>query len=564
MKILYKIAGAVFVLFIILCAITILITKANNNQRKLLLQTSAGQLQKSYSVLSSVISSRYEMAVLDYTQWNDMCDFIATHNNAWADENLRTMLSTYKVNSIWVADTDGKIIYRAQDKNLIDPEALSVSMGMLDDLNRSHTARTCILKNNTVVEIFGAAVTTSEDTSRVGPAHGYLFCSKIWDKHYLSQIEGAIGSNISIVKEVHDSFIENDSLVAYNEIKDYNGQRIAYIKLCQPASYIDLNRHLSRSVLILIIISALAILTLVIYSLISLVGRPIIYIEAALNGNEEKLEKLRLCDDEYTHVAELIEKSELIKHELTISKEKAEEANKLKTVFLQNMSHEFRTPLNAIIGFSQLIEESYNNLEELKFYSSCIYQSGSELLRFANQVLDASRLDSGKMPVLLEQFTLREIENELVSFYNNLNKYLIKPNVGLSLKCNCSPDKIMVTDKTKLIHILNNLVHNALKFTQDGEVEVGCSCSADNIYTFYVSDTGIGIDDEKIPFIFEKFSQIEGGLSRTYSGSGLGLSIVKSFIELLDGTIEVASVKGKGSRFTITIPDKSDQPDFKG
>jgi signal transduction histidine kinase len=558
MKILYKIAGAVFILFIILCAITVLITKANNNQRNLLLRTSAAQLQKSFSVLSSVSSSRYEMAVMDYTQWDYMSDFMKSKDKTWADENLKIMLSTYKVNAVWVIDTCGNIIYKAANNMAVFPDVISSSLTMLNDLNKSHTIRNSILKNNTIFEIFGASVTTSDDTSRIGKAHGYLFCSKVWDKHYLSDIEDAIGSKVSIVREMHDSFIENDSLIAYNEVKDNSGQRIAYIKISQPASYIDLNSHLSRSVLILIIISALAILALVIYSLISLVGRPIIYIEAALKGSSEKLERLKLCDDEYAHVAELIEKSEQIKHELLIEKEKAEEANKLKTVFLQNMSHEFRTPLNAIIGFSQLIEESYNNLEELKFYSSCIYQSGSELLRFANQVLDASRLDSGKMPVHYEKFSIKDIEAEVTSFYNNLNKYLIKPNVSLSLKCKCIIDTQIVTDKTKLIHKLNNLVHNALKFTQQGEVEVGCSTYDGNMFTFYVSDTGIGIENEKIPFIFEKFSQIEGGLSRSYSGSGLGLSIVKSFVDLLDGTIKVSSIKGEGSTFIITIPCKTE------
>ncbi|HPT11134.1 MAG TPA: ATP-binding protein, partial [Bacteroidales bacterium] len=535
MKILYKIAGAVLVLFIILCAIIILITKTNKNQRELLLQTSAGQLRKSFTELSSVSSSRYEMAVRDYTQWSEMCDFIKSHDMAWADGNLKTMLSTYKVNSVCVMDTTGNIIYKVNDKTFIYPEAISVSEKMLDTLRESHTIKTAIIKNNTIVEIFGASVTTSEDTSRSGPAKGFMFCAKVWDKHFISQVEEALGSKISVESEMQNSFVDKDSLVAYSELKDFRGEKIAYIKVRQAANYIALNQQLSRSVTIVIIISVVAILILVIYSLISLVGKPIFYIESALKGSQEKLEKLKQCDDEYVHVAGLIEKSEQIKQELIIAKEKAEEANKLKTVFLQNMSHEFRTPLNAIIGFSQLIEESYNNLGELKFYSSCIYQSGSELLRFANQILDASRLDSGKMPVLLEKFKIRDLENEITSFYNNLNKYLIKPNVRLSLKFKCDPNTVIVTDKTKLIHILNNLVHNALKFTLQGEVEVGCSCSGDNSYTFYVSDTGIGIADEKIPCIFEKFSQIEDGLSRSYSGSGLGLSIVKSFIELLGG-----------------------------
>jgi len=559
MKILYKIAGAVLVLFIILCAIIILITKTNRNQRELLLQTSAAQLRKSFSVLSSVSSSRYEMAVLDYTQWNDMCDFIESHDVEWADGNLKTMLSTYKVNSVWVIDTTGHVIYKAKDHAFIYPEAFSVSEKMLDTLKKSHTIRTSILKANTIVEVFGASVTTSEDTSRIGRAKGFLFCAKVWDKNYVSQIEDALGSKISVESEMQNFLVDNDSLVAFSEINDFSGNRIAYIKVRQAANYISLNQHLSRSVMVVIIISIVAIFVLVVYSLISLVGKPIFYIESALKGSNEKLEKLKQCDDEYAHVANLIEKSEQIKQELIIAKEKAEDANKLKTVFLQNMSHEFRTPLNAIIGFSQLIEESYNNPEELKFYSSCIYQSGSELLRFANQVLDASRLDSGKMPVLIERFKMKDLENDITSFYNNLNKYLIKPDVRLNLKCTCDPDTVIVTDKTKLTHILNNLIHNALKFTRQGEVEVGCFCSGDSSYRFYVADTGIGIAEEKIPYIFEKFSQIENGLSRSYSGSGLGLSIVKSFVDLLGGTIEVASIMGKGSTFTITIPDKADQ-----
>jgi signal transduction histidine kinase len=555
MKILFKISVAILVLLLISGASVLLITRTNSSQKELFLKTSSRQLQKSFSIITSLSSLKHELPAKDYSAWNEMCAFIRTHDKAWADDNIATMLTSYKINAVWIIDTCNETIYEKKDQPFVFPEVIAESHNLIPDLKTKHILKTYLLINNTLIELFGATITNTEDSVRRKRPQGYLFVTKVWDKNYISQFEQITASKISIVGKSDSSAISNDSIVVYNKISNSLGGSIGYFRISQPAEYIRSNHRLSNSILIILVITTLLIMAVVIYSLISWLGKPLYYIEAILKGNKEKIKKLKKAGHEYVQIADLMEKSENLKVELAIAKDTAEESNKLKTTFLQNMTHEFRTPLNAIIGFSQLIEESYGNREELKFYSSCIYHSGNELLRFANEILDVSRLESGKMPVHLEEFSLTDVLSMTESYFINLNKNLNKPDVKFLVNNTCDPDRTIVTDKKKLIHILNNLVHNALKFTQSGLIEIGCTATDDNSVTFNVSDTGIGIDEEKIPSIFEKFHQIDNSMSRNYSGSGLGLSIVKSYLELIGGTIHVSSLLGKGSNFSFTIPD---------
>ncbi|MDP4207231.1 MAG: HAMP domain-containing sensor histidine kinase [Bacteroidota bacterium] len=256
-------------------------------------------------------------------------------------------------------------------------------------------------------------------------------------------------------------------------------------------------------------------------------------------------------------VAERTESLQQMNEELSLAKRKAEEANRLKTVFLQNISHEICTPLNAIIGLSGIIENNYDNKDKLVSYSSIIKQNGTDLLGLITEILDASRLESGKMPVLTEIVCIDELMDELKVFATGLSERLKKEGVKFIVNnYNCPQNAIIATDKTKLKRIFTNLIHNAFKFTHSGVVEIGWAQTDDLTFSFYVSDTGIGIDDEQLPLIFERFIQIDDTLTRKYSGSGLGLSIVKGFIDLLNGTITVKSIKDEGSIFTFTIPDK--------
>lgn len=244
--------------------------------------------------------------------------------------------------------------------------------------------------------------------------------------------------------------------------------------------------------------------------------------------------------------------------ELKIAKEKAEESDNLKTSFLQNMSHEIRTPMNAIMGFSEILANYFNNKEKLEKFSLIIRQRCSDLLEIINDILDISKIESGQIPINMEECNLDELFNELNSFFSEyqsrINKQHLKLNILPTPK---SFNYNIVTDKGRLKQIFINLITNAFKFTDEGEIKVGCNFDSKNNIVFYVSDTGIGIPIDKQKTVFERFIQLNQNPKKNIGGTGLGLSIVKGLVKFLGGEISIKSEIGKGSTFTFRIEYKT-------
>ena len=237
--------------------------------------------------------------------------------------------------------------------------------------------------------------------------------------------------------------------------------------------------------------------------------------------------------------------------QLQIAKEKAEESDRLKTEFLNNMSHEIRTPMNGILGFSSLLANPELTDEKREVFVSIIQNSGNQLLQIIDDILEISRLGTKQVTVLNEEVCLNDLLFELFSVFDIKAK---EKKLPLYLKKRLSDEQsTIITDKTKLNKIISNLVENALKYTNEGFVEMGYQLH-DTKLKIYVKDTGIGIDKNKQQLIFERFSQVEKELSKKTGGLGLGLSIAKENAELLGGEITVDSVKGEGTTFYIIIP----------
>ena len=228
--------------------------------------------------------------------------------------------------------------------------------------------------------------------------------------------------------------------------------------------------------------------------------------------------------------------------ELIKAKEKAEESDRLKTAFLQNMSHEIRTPMNAIMGFSSLLVENYDNKPKLEQYSQIINLRCNDLLEIINDILDIAKIESGQLPIFNEVCNLNELFAELTDFFQEHQKRIGKQHVKFSMRALSDPsENVIVTDKIKLKQIFINLIFNAFKFTDTGQIEGGCKLDAKRNLVFYVSDTGIGIPPDKFDTIFERFAQLYHGKNLAYGGTGLGLSIVKGLVELMDGKIWLES-----------------------
>ncbi|MBN2776067.1 MAG: PAS domain S-box protein [Bacteroidales bacterium] len=256
-------------------------------------------------------------------------------------------------------------------------------------------------------------------------------------------------------------------------------------------------------------------------------------------------------DTVLTVIRNISERMYLIK-DLEDAKRKAEESDKLKSAFLSNLSHEIRTPMNGILGFTELLKDDISNSEKNE-YLEIIENSCNQLLLILDDIIEISKIEAGIITKKLVSF-------EVNSFIKNLHAqmqgmFAKNPNTVLCIADNISQNTINgISDPIKLKQILANFISNALKFTESGYVEIGYEQISDTFVRFWVKDTGIGISQENIDKIFNRFVQVENKLSAISRGSGLGLSICQAYAEILDGTIEVESEIGKGSCFYLTIP----------
>lgn len=249
-----------------------------------------------------------------------------------------------------------------------------------------------------------------------------------------------------------------------------------------------------------------------------------------------------------------ISKRERLEKELIITQKKAEHAAAIKEQFMANMSHEIRTPLNAIIGFNARLNKTKLDAEQ-KEYAEAVQSSGENLLAIVNDILDFSKIEAGMVRIEKIRFNLPNLLQSLITMFVGQAK---EKQVNLELKISQNVPQFILGDPTRLTQILINLIGNALKFTNQGSVcvEVDLISIHDKNVTiiFKVIDTGIGIPTEKMPEIFERFTQAKSDTSRIFGGTGLGLSIAKKLVELQSGTIQVESIQGKGSEFSFNIP----------
>jgi len=239
---------------------------------------------------------------------------------------------------------------------------------------------------------------------------------------------------------------------------------------------------------------------------------------------------------------------------LELALSRAEESDRLKNAFLASISHEFRTPLNAIIGFSQIMGEEVNP-DQVKVYSKLIMNSGMSLLEIVKDIFYFTLIRSGQEKVVKEQTELKLLLDEIYRIGYEIQKTSNKTSIKFKLNYPRNNfTQFINTDRTKLIYVLKLLIKNAFKFTFDGSIEIGCSTTENNEIRFYIKDTGIGIPDDKKSIIFEFFRQMEDSFTKRFGGTGIGLSIAQRLVEMLGGTIWVESEVDKGSVFYFTIP----------
>jgi two-component system, OmpR family, aerobic respiration control sensor histidine kinase ArcB len=246
-----------------------------------------------------------------------------------------------------------------------------------------------------------------------------------------------------------------------------------------------------------------------------------------------------------------------LEKKLSVAKDQAEAANQAKSNFLASISHELRTPLNGILGISDMLSRQGLTSKQKAMLGNII-ASGKNLLALVNDILDFSKLEAGKFVLSVKPFAMDKL---LKGVYTDMSHLINQPNLKLTVHCDSAIPEYLMGDALRIRQILINLVNNAIKFTKAGTISVTANCETivNNMVTLYITviDTGIGIREDKLDSIFERFTQVEADESeyqRQYGGTGLGLSICRHLIETMNGKMGVESEFGKGSTFWLRVP----------
>jgi signal transduction histidine kinase/CheY-like chemotaxis protein len=493
-----------------------------------------------------------KQVVRDYYFWEDFIDNISKNDTVWYNDNISTILRSFRADYVCVYDSSYNLVHESSAHSL-KLHAI-ISLETLMKIKENGFVNFFQNTSAGLLEISAAAV-HSEDIPPQLFTHpnGYLFVARIWDQEFLkneSSLSSAQASLVFAPEQITPSD-ENTTVVAV-PLSDWKKQVIAQIQFKRSSNILKLYRHISLFMFLTMLISIFVVWMIIRFTSMSWMTNPLKLVRKILETEDINLVgELKQSPGEFKQLGGLFEDFVDQKRELRLAKEKAEESDVLKSAFLANMSHEIRTPMNGILGFVELLKEPLLTGDEMVEYIGIIEESGKRMLNIINDIISISKVEAGQMEVVNSD---TNINDQLKYIYTFFKPEAARKGVELLYKTGL-PDleSNVITDREKIYAIFTNLVKNAIKFTDNGIIELGYEKKGDYL-EFFVGDTGVGIRPEQQELIFERFRQANESLSRHFEGAGLGLAISKAYVEILGGKIRVESEFGKGSNFHFSIP----------
>jgi len=530
------------IFFIILYFALLYYTKKAEKQ---VFANSVEQFDNEVTKLLEVNSKPIFVAINNDTNWDEFVNFINTKNTKWYEETISNELNIYEADYLGVYDANYKFLIKTLTPKIKSTDFIPKQEMILLDKVGINKFYTKIPEG--IVEVTGAAIHPSNDPLKTKTkSSGYFFVARLIDATFIANLEKLTASKIEFSESLSKPIGTKNKINSTVILRDSNNQFVGQFVFERGfAVYFENTKNLLYVIIVAFLINLLISL---VYTR-RLVYYPLDLVRRALeSGNRKAIKELKKTTGEFSYIGNLFEENSNQKIELINAKIKAEESDRLKSSFLANLSHEIRTPMNAINGFTELIINTEINETEKLEYLNVIEKSGKNLVSIIDDLIEMSKIDSNQLTPNLTVVNLESCINELyetvkITIKNKaVNFKLIKPSRPAEFN--------IITDDIKLKQVLINLLTNAIKFTDEGEVTFGYELDEINgLINFKVTDTGLGIDEDNHKFIFDRFKRVDSDLSIKVGGLGLGLAISKAYVELLGGSINLSSKVGEGSEF---------------
>lgn len=518
-------------------------------QEKEIFRSSKELYENEINSLFKLNSESYAAVVNDATYWDEFVAFTKTKDIKWFNTSVAVLIDTYKVEYLAAYSVEGNFITKVSTLKIKTKDFIPKEVFLR--LREKKFDKFYLRIPEGIVEIYGSSIHPSNDPfkNKTKPS-GFFIMARLLDREYFANIEEICSSKIKFYTGNEKAL---KTVFTTIPLLDINKKEVA--KLYCKRAY-DIDFYITKSILAVMAFAIIISWAIFFYYANKWSRVPLNLIKRILKKSDASaIEDLKNIKGEFRYMGKLFEENFKQRSELITSKIKAEESDKLKSAFLMNLSHEIRTPMNAIVGFSDLLMDDKISEEEKQEYVRIVQYSSRNLLSIVDDLIEMSKIDSDLIQPNYSSVNLDKLLQAVFESATFANK-----NPLVTVKLQQPSEKLkgnIVTDVVKLNQILINLINNALKFTDEGFVILDYEIDlVKNQIIFEVKDSGIGMPEEFRDKIFKRFNKINAKKISANEGLGLGLAISKSYVEMLGGTIFVATKQGLGSTFTFTIPLK--------